>query len=129
VRGGHKLAEAAAGERGDFGKRLVLDQARHEFASNRDGDFDRFAFEPRLDRRQSAGGVVDTRGDALEGRGDAPADFGLRVALPLGEAAPVRGCVRLGELGAMFGNRDGRLARGAGGEIGVEEEFCRRSHQ
>jgi hypothetical protein len=36
VRRRHKLAEAAAGKRGNFGERLAFDQARRKLARDRD---------------------------------------------------------------------------------------------
>jgi hypothetical protein len=39
------------------------------------------------------------------------------------------GIFRRGERGGVLGERHRRLAPAAGGEIEVEQEFCRRAHQ
>jgi hypothetical protein len=129
VRSCHKLAETAAGERGDFRERFAFDQARRKLAGNRNRDLDRFAFELRFDRLQRTGSGFDAGCDAFERACDPPADLDLRVALTLRIAARTGGLFRLGELGRVLCKRDRRLALAAGGEIDVEQEFCPRTHQ
>src|SRR5580704_16629734 len=63
VRRGYQLAEAIAGQRRDFGKRLARDQRRHGLARHRHGDLDGFAFEPGFDRLQRFVGLAEIDGD------------------------------------------------------------------
>ena len=129
MRRGDQIAEAAAGQRRNFGERLALDQGRRELAGDRDRDLDGFAFEPRLDRLQRVVRFAEPRGNAFERSGDAAAGLDGGVALRLGVAAAVRRGFRLGELHRVFGEGDRRFAFAAGGEVDVEQEFCRGAHQ
>jgi len=124
VRRGHELAEAAAGKRGNFGERFALDQARRELARDCDRNLDRFAFKPRFDRFQCAGGLIDAGRDAFERGCDPSAVLGLCVVLTFLIAALAGGRFRLGKLRRVVGKRDRRLALAAGGEIDIEQEFC-----
>ncbi len=116
-------------KRRNFGKRLALEQGRRELAGDRDRDLDGFAFKPRLDRLQRVVRFAKARGDAFERVGDAATGLDGGVALRLGVAAAVRCGFGLGELHRMLGKRDRRFAFAAGGEIDVEQEFCRCAHQ
>jgi hypothetical protein len=129
MRRGDQLAEAIAGERGYFGERLAVDQSRRQLAGDGYRDLDGFAFEPRFDRCECVGRFGEAGRDALERAGDPAAGLDRGVALRLRVAAALCGGFGLGECGRVLGKRDGRLAFAAGGEIDVEQEFCRGAHQ
>jgi hypothetical protein len=104
VRRRDKLAEAAAGERGNLGERLALDQSRRQLAGNGNGDLDGLAFEPRFDRRERLGRFAQADRDALERTGDPAAGLDRGIALRFRVAAALRGRLGLGEPGRVLGD-------------------------
>ena len=77
---GDQLAETIARQRRNFGERLVRDQRRRELPRDRHRDFDRLAFEPRLDRLQRVVRLGEAGGDAFQRRGHAALGFDLASA-------------------------------------------------
>ena len=111
MRRGDELAEAVAGQRRDFGKRLARDQGRRKLARHRHRNLDCLAFEPGFDRRQRAVRDDESCRDVLERVGHAPARLDRGIALGVGIASAMRGGFRLGDFEHVFGQRDRRARR------------------
>ena len=94
-------------------------------------DLDGFALEPRLDvprARRSAS--AEARGDAFERARRSVVRPRRRLRLAFAHSlCGARRASASASLTACSAERTRRLAGRAGGEVDVEQEFCRRAHQ